>query len=556
MKSRHSGLPRSSSDAKVSSVVRNFDESEEKTSFLRSQLYRSWWKSGTLYTVLSGILITGVAVFFFSTLREGHKWDGDYALYIMHARNIAEGLPYADTGFIPDPTKPIHPASYPPGLPLLLTPIYLFSGLDLEKMKMVGVSSFILFLLIFSHIMRQSLPWAIALTVTAIVGLHPYFWHFKDTIFSEFPFMLFCYATLYSIDNLTKINASPKLWFIFVSAILLALACLTRLIGLFILFPTIFLIGVYQSRRLVNPCILILAIGGAIIFLATLAFPQDLAYDPFSDQDSTNFSILVSLKENIIAYADAVRRLVVFAGGSNGVAHSVFGENWLTHLVPLAFFLLVLVGVISRSWVDLSIYEIFVSGYTLFLVAYPIRGETFRYLLPIWPLLLFYVVYGTYAVGSRVGRIWPSVLPAMLCSAFFSLYVAQYAKTDFGSIPYSVTDPTSRELFNNIKTKLPADAVLLFWKPTIMALFTDRRAAIWPDHFKDDALWRYMNDIEARYIVNMKGDLSTAKSSNEDRELQAFIERNQSALRLLFSNKWFNLYQISTDHISWHQKTR
>lgn len=43
--------------------------------------------------VLSVALAAGVAVFLVGTLRMGHNWDGDYALYIMHAENIVAGRP-------------------------------------------------------------------------------------------------------------------------------------------------------------------------------------------------------------------------------------------------------------------------------------------------------------------------------------------------------------------------------------------------------------------------------------------------------------------------------
>jgi hypothetical protein len=191
--------------------------------------------------------------------------------------------------------------------------------------------------------------------------------------------------------------------------------------------------------------------------------------------------------------------------------------------------------------VHISIYEAFFSAYILFLLVFPVSSDSLRYLLPILPLLIFYAVYGIYSIGSRFGRTWQSVLPAMFCGALLSLHVAQYAKADFGPIPDSVTDPNSRELFNTIKTDLPTDAVLLFWKPTILALLTGRSAAVWRAYANDDELWQYANEIGAGYIVNMK----STQSYSYDERFQAFIERNQSALRLLFSNEWFDLYQIA-----------
>jgi len=114
--------------------------------------------SRRLAAVLSAALVAGVAVFLVSTLRKGHNWDGDYALYIMHAENIVAGRPYGATGYIFNPQNWIHPAAYPPGLPLLLAPVYRLAGLDLQRMKLVGVFSFALFLLVFARTATRHLP--------------------------------------------------------------------------------------------------------------------------------------------------------------------------------------------------------------------------------------------------------------------------------------------------------------------------------------------------------------------------------------------------------------
>src|SRR5262245_12560663 len=56
------------------------------------------------------------------------RWDAgpgrevsDYALYIMHARNILAGRPYGDVGCVLLDGHPFRcPPPYPPGLPLML----------------------------------------------------------------------------------------------------------------------------------------------------------------------------------------------------------------------------------------------------------------------------------------------------------------------------------------------------------------------------------------------------------------------------------------------------
>jgi hypothetical protein len=498
-----------------------------------------WWRRNgvSTYSILTAILITSIAIFFFSTLRDGHKWDGDEALYIMNARNIVERRPYGDVGFIPQ-RNVISPASYPPGLPLLLAPVYFFSGLDFQQMKKVCVASFILFLLIFARITRQSLPPAIALALIALVGLNPYFFsHFKDTIRSEPPFLLFCYAALHLVDGLKYQHGSSKTWAIPAAGMALALAYSTRTIGI-VLFPSIFLISLYKSRRLINPGTLVLAIGMSAIILMTFLFPSDPG--SYMKLFADNFSIDALLK-HVFAYKAAINNLLFAASLSQKTQSTPIFLFLL--LLLLSILLLVFWGFIVRIRAGLSIFEVFTVTYVVSMIIYPIDLEPSRYLAPLCPLLLFYAFYGAYTLGSSLGNTAQISLPAILFSTFAILYTINYANADFGPIPSSMTDPSSHELFNAIKSNLPVDAVLLARKPTIITLFTDRRAALSPASFTDDELWRYMHDIKASYIVQDLPEFGLPVDQPD--EFNAFLDRNHAALSLIFSNRWFNMYRVT-----------
>src|SRR5438876_9159772 len=66
-------------------------------------------------TILAGAVILSVGVFFLSTVRAGHNSGDDFAMYIMHARNIEQGHAYAPTGYIYNPAVPgFGPRVYPP----------------------------------------------------------------------------------------------------------------------------------------------------------------------------------------------------------------------------------------------------------------------------------------------------------------------------------------------------------------------------------------------------------------------------------------------------------
>lgn len=74
-------------------------------------------------------LLLLAAGFYLATLRPGHRWGDDFALYLSHARNIALGFDYRATGYTFNPAAlELSPRNYPPLVPLLL--LYLFTAVE------------------------------------------------------------------------------------------------------------------------------------------------------------------------------------------------------------------------------------------------------------------------------------------------------------------------------------------------------------------------------------------------------------------------------------------
>ncbi|MGH9843092.1 MAG: hypothetical protein ACREEM_30505 [Blastocatellia bacterium] len=84
---------------------------------------------------LAILTILLVGAFYLATIRQGHPWGDDFGMYISHARNIAEGTSYSQTGYIYNPDAIIGPKTYPPVCPALLAPVYKLWGLNLAAMK-------------------------------------------------------------------------------------------------------------------------------------------------------------------------------------------------------------------------------------------------------------------------------------------------------------------------------------------------------------------------------------------------------------------------------------
>ncbi|MCK4511967.1 hypothetical protein KAW64_09520, partial [bacterium] len=147
-------------------------------------------------------IIVAVALFYVGTIRGGSEGGGDYAMYIHHAKNLATGVPYSETGYILNPHNPnLGPQSYPPGYPLLLAPVYRWRGMDLGVMKVQGILLFIAFLPLYFVLVRKELSRASALVALLMTGFCPVFWANKEYIGSDFAFLPFLFAGFLLIDR-------------------------------------------------------------------------------------------------------------------------------------------------------------------------------------------------------------------------------------------------------------------------------------------------------------------------------------------------------------------
>ena len=487
------------------------------------------------------VLGVAVGIFLLLTMKSGTEWEGDDALYILNARNIVLGLPYAQTGYIVNPDNPIHPAAYPPGFPLLLAPIYWLFGVSLVKMKALCIVCFAVFIAVFARIAQNYVTPGLALATAAAVGLHPYIWGFKDSLYSELPFMLVCYAALLLIDRVQgeSVRTNPhRFAWIAGAAALVAFAYLIRAIGI-VIFPAALLSAVMiwrhrlDARRTIGITLTVLACAALIIVIVQRIFPADIGTYLGYFRDSG----LHALHMAALRYW-GVRGVIIGSTVFSRHHHlATFLEAALTILAVTGF----AVHVVLRR---VSVFETFFIGCLLFLIIYPVTIERDRYSLPIWPLAFLYCAVGFSVALRMVSRKVQHALAFGLGVVVIGCYVVQYSTAFAEPVLYPVESPRCQELFAAIRAQVPTDAVILARKPTTIALFTERSATIWALGADDAHLWDYIRRTHVGYILQERFPVIEFKA-NSNALLQGFVERNRTALMPVFSNEWYILYRIA-----------
>lgn len=477
------------------------------------------------------LVILAVGAFYLSTIRQGHNWGDDFAMYIHHAQNIAEGRPYTDTGYIYNPRNVIGPTTYPPIYPLLLVPVYKLWGMNLTAMKVEVILIFLLALLAIYLAFRRELEWPYLVALIALVGFHPLFWLFKDQIGSDLPFLLFTYLSFYFIHEAWRVKRT-RVWQIIYAlliSLLIGLAFGTRSIGL-VLIPCLFVYYVIRSKGLGLFSIFTLFLTAAVIYLQTESSQVMSAY---ADHFGINTLDMALAHSRALLQAFAL----FWENGYNGIL-------WLPLFVTLTG--LAVVGYVVRiSKKQITCFELFVPFYLGPFIVLPVTIE-WRYAMPVIPLYIFFVFLGIQAISGLAGKQWRTIKKCAFVGVLLAIllsYAGHYSRLDFGPIQHGVAQPETQQLFDYVQREIGQDEVVIFSKPRALSLFTGRAAATWHYAREDSELWDFFRQINASYLIVGGANVVI----NPQTFIQNFAARNQARLQETFANADFRVYRIIKD---------
>lgn len=414
--------------------------------------------------------LAGLTVLYLALFQPGHSVTagGDFALYLAHARALAEGRAYADTAFVYNPANAImSPAAYPAGLPLLLAPVVALFGLEATPIKLVMLGGLLATLWLLHRLAEPALGprWSAVLVLAA--GLSPAILMRRDAVLSDIVFAGWCYLALLGA------RGRPALLGIGV-----AMAILTRSIGI-VLAVALALDLLFRAgpmRRRLAPA---LVAGVAVAAVATLWLRVDNAtYAGYFARLSPS-GLLAHLASAGQAYAFAVVELFGLSFGRLA--------NWPVLLALLA---LIAWGLVRHLRRGPDAVALFVLLYGAALLAYPVHMEPTRYALPILPLLLM--------LALEPLRRLP---PAAGLAAFAVLYLPFYAQ--HGVRPQSpLTDrsPEFRELLAEIRENPPGTRFIAR-NPRIYALFAGYPTLAWAEVLTPDSWRSTLATFRPAYVI-------------------------------------------------------
>jgi hypothetical protein len=464
--------------------------------------------------------IVAVAISYVATLSPGHVFlNDDFAAYVMHARNLAEGRPYSDIRYIPNPDAMwLSPASgYPPIYPMILAPVYKVFGLDLRAFKIATVLCFVGFCAVFIELVRKELGGAGTAMLVALVSFNPVFWGQRDFILSEFTYLLFSFAALLAIERVYA-RLEPKriaIPGVLVVSALLYCAYGTRTIGIALVVAFI-AADLAKFRRPSRFLLCVLALMGVFVGAQTVLLTSPTGY-----VSAFHFSVH-TIVTNTLYYGKTLS--YVWANGFSKGAQIVFA---------LLFTATAVWGFLKSVWREHGAKDFYLLAYIAVLLAW--NSEIgLRGLLPILPLYFFYGLR-EWVRFFDMARLPVRVIAIGALIGFAAVSYAGEIRSE-GSAPAepNIADADAAKLLAFVHGHTSPEDVLVFPKPRTLALFTDRRvAAISPEQTEAQSL-SFLRSIHATVVIDPEWSAVRANDA-----------MTRIGARQIFSDGRYHVYRVT-----------
>lgn len=475
--------------------------------------------------IITILLITLIAsVMSISLFTTGQFWWDDFASYILQARAILSGNMeefVAENGrAIAQSTYPVGPAAYPWGFPLLLAPIYAITGLSITVFKLLNTAAFAVFLIVFYAYARQRFNILLSTALLSVLAFNPVLLKAHDLIQADFSFLLATTASLFLIDLQWRTGRSPA-WQKILLGILIFWSFLLRTNGILLLGPLV-LVDFFQWRSKPRPDLRLTSLPYltflALFGLSLMIFPG--GQSSYFDHYELFFSP-ARLFDNFLFYLAL--------------------PGWLFDGLPLSTLLFALTGLLciwgiaQKARTELP--ALAFSTLTLILfISWPER-QGLRFIYPILPFYLIFTAFGLQNLIKRIKAGLTEKLPAglfatlALLSLLASFQLAGWKLFSREEIngPF---DPVSAEMFAYVREQTEPDSTIIFFKPRLMKLMTERYSILIEDCARigeGDII--VMHEKQERNGQIHPGEIKTCNPN--------------VGLQVVFKNQRFTIYQVN-----------
>jgi hypothetical protein len=494
--------------------------------------------SSKRFTLLIACIV--FAPLLFINVRNSSDWGDDFAQYIHQAKNIVEGIPQSQTGYVYNPDYPVGgPKAYPAGFPLLLAPAWALAGNNLYAFTFtIALITYLLALCMTLFFMRYFRALS-ALILTACFVYNPQVILFKQEVMSDLPFGLILVALTLIYTEKEDITYLKSI----VIALLIGFLISIKSMGLFfpmaIIADTIHIAFIRRKKSAIKTRLnliqrIIMVAGGIGLYtwlnMRVFQLPsgggiRDYLYI-FHFRDVADTATIMI--QNLATYMEALRYIFVLQIGDFNAAGLV------TACIAMS---MLYFGILRNFIKGFGFLEISGLSYLAVLLIYPYSHGTYRFIFPMGFLLIYYMALGFkgFDPGITISGLGKSVVAGCILLILLTPTLIQQIRTR----SYIMDGPQQKnpkEAFAWIRDNTPANAIIAFAKPRALSLYTNRYGfANLPDQ-----------DIAPMHVRFLKEGVTYLLESKalSDESFHRYIRMNDAMLEHVWGNKEFDLYRL------------
>ena len=475
---------------------------------------------------------------FFINIKDSHDWGDDFAQYILQAKNIVEGKPQTETGYVYDQKLAlVAPPAYPAGFPLMLAGVYKWKGNSIHAFNYL-VTTFLFFLcLAMFWFFRKYFSELTAFFLVLIFVYNPWTLDFKTEILSDIPYTLFLLLTVLLYQNEKKSFLNYLLCGI-CCGIMLSIRGVAAVFLIAILLHSLYEIFKESKKSKITKSILekpvtILGSSVLIYFLLNVVLVRIPTgkFLEFYSRAYGNNSVGDIIIQNLNYYVQVFEAF--FDPQPGKWAFIVF--------VSKSFSLVLLILGMLYCWLHKrSFIDLLTGIYILLFVIYPYSAGGFRFILPVFPFMLYYMVMGLKQIKISI----PANRKVLIVAGGLFVFLQyRHSISEIISNQKNILDgpqlSESVETFDYIKKNIPENSIIIFKKPKALALYSGRRTASTVYYQSSEDVKKMLNALSAEYLLlNSDNDPELG-----DEQLKNYVNDFKNEVQPIWHNNKFILYK-------------
>jgi len=420
-------------------------------------------------------------------------WGGDYAGYLLQAKYYSSG----DFNFLDklifisrNSSQPLFPPSYPPMYSFILSILYRINLENFFYFKFVNIIFYSFFLLSTYLFCKQQFKKIKVFWIVLFFSINPIIIKtYVNAILSDIVFLFFSTSAIFLMINFFQ-NKLIKNYTIHLLLLLsfIIFSILTKITGL-ILIPTYFICLFYNKIKIISM--------KRVTFITIVCF-----FIIFSLIILTNKSFIFYLYSfflKIVYEKNYVQDLFNSFYYHFFIIEQFFGGGRYSHLIFDFSLIFVLLGIIKNY--KLLFPSIIFSLLYFIVVVAQISQQGERYLLPILPFYILFFYLGLCNFDNFIKKNFFKIKYLFILILFFLIiktsifsYRNFYKISDYEISNLSPQTKSSRDMFQFIVQNVANEEIVVFRKPRVFALFTNRNS------FMGDNI-NFLDNSEYSYIV-------------------------------------------------------